>query len=360
VPKCKTCSNYWHKDFSINYECRLGYDTPDFGDTDACSSYDEQYTFGQQSGGSYEKERSQNKTDDHAEHEEEDQTSSSGYSGYSSSSGSSFSEWAFGNLLGGGIAVAIAFGAIWVTEHVTRFSGAWWIAVVIGVPAVLYAIRFMLAIAILLGIAYVLIQIVVHFVGTPSTKPDSKPAIYRNTATSSMYSSSRDNNLRPATSGSKAPQSNANEFSVSASGYLNPSGGLNYYPQNATDENLSTWWTPSPNRDGQNTWIRLDFKSIKTISAIDILVGSHYANYPKYGNLWDKNNRLTKAVLRFSNGNQITVSMRDVDEVQRIQFQPQETSYIILYPVEWIKGTKWNDLCISHLKPIEVIVSSKK
>lgn len=44
MPKCKTCSNYWHKDWSINYECRLGHDTPDFGDTEACSDYEEQFS----------------------------------------------------------------------------------------------------------------------------------------------------------------------------------------------------------------------------------------------------------------------------------------------------------------------------
>jgi len=57
MPKCRTCSNYWFKDWSINKECRLGHDTPDFGDTEACSEYEEQFTIGLKDGWSYEDEQ---------------------------------------------------------------------------------------------------------------------------------------------------------------------------------------------------------------------------------------------------------------------------------------------------------------
>ena len=40
TPTCKTCSNYQHRDWSINYECKLGHDTPDFDDTKACNDYE--------------------------------------------------------------------------------------------------------------------------------------------------------------------------------------------------------------------------------------------------------------------------------------------------------------------------------
>jgi len=41
TPKCKTCNNYQHRDWSVNYECKLGHDTPNFGDTNACDDYEE-------------------------------------------------------------------------------------------------------------------------------------------------------------------------------------------------------------------------------------------------------------------------------------------------------------------------------
>lgn len=83
MPKCKTCSNYWHKDWSINYECRLGHSTPDLGDTDACDDYEEQITIlGYPSGwGSEKDESSREERNTHLN----EKTSYSNTSSYSSS-----------------------------------------------------------------------------------------------------------------------------------------------------------------------------------------------------------------------------------------------------------------------------------
>ena len=96
MPKCRTCTHYWSKAFPEmpwNYECHLGHDMPDYGDTDSCSDYEEQYTIGMEKGWSYEKE---DKTYSHAEDviysgsKQEDAESylSSSYSCSSSSSNS--------------------------------------------------------------------------------------------------------------------------------------------------------------------------------------------------------------------------------------------------------------------------------
>jgi hypothetical protein len=86
------------------------------------------------------------------------------------------------------------------------------------------------------------------------------------------------------------------------------------------------------------------------VDAIEILNGSHYPNYSTYGDLYMKNNRLLKATLQFSNGNSQTIELKDVDKIQRISISPQNTNFIKLIPLEWAKGSTWNDLCISDFK----------
>jgi hypothetical protein len=41
--KCKNCTHYQNKDWSINYECALGHKTPDFGDTESCTDFNESW-----------------------------------------------------------------------------------------------------------------------------------------------------------------------------------------------------------------------------------------------------------------------------------------------------------------------------
>ncbi|WP_417914137.1 hypothetical protein [Candidatus Electronema sp. JM] len=47
MPRCKDCTHYWSKSFPEmpwNYECKFGHSTPDYGDTESCSDFKEQYT----------------------------------------------------------------------------------------------------------------------------------------------------------------------------------------------------------------------------------------------------------------------------------------------------------------------------
>ena len=140
-----------------------------------------------------------------------------------------------------------------------------------------------------------------------------------------------------------------NSASVSASSSMKSHGKLTYFPSNVADHNLKTWWTPSPpNSHGYNSWLKLYFGQNRKVGAVEIHNGSHFPDYPKYGNLYFKNNRLLKATLEFSNGFRQTINLREVDEIQRITFPVQVTNYIILIPLEWGRGSSWNDLCISE------------
>lgn len=143
-------------------------------------------------------------------------------------------------------------------------------------------------------------------------------------------------------------------ISVTASSYMAQSGNNKYTPEMAVDNDLQTWWSPaSPHSDGMNSWLKIDFGGIKKVNGIEIHNGSHFLNYPKYGNLYLKNNRLKKARLEFSNGSSEIITLKNIDEIQKINFSPVKTYYIKLVPLEISKGSAWNDLCISSFKAVE-------
>lgn len=140
--------------------------------------------------------------------------------------------------------------------------------------------------------------------------------------------------------------------SVTTSSFMpSKKSSLTYFPQNTIDDDLQTWWTPAPpNSDGTNSWLKFEFNGMVKVVAIEILNGSHYPNHPTYGNLYTKNNRLLKITLEFSNGNSQMIELREIDEIQRISINPTNTIFIKLIPLEWAKGSAWNDLCISDFK----------
>lgn len=141
--------------------------------------------------------------------------------------------------------------------------------------------------------------------------------------------------------------------SVTASNYMAQSGVYKYTPDMATDDNMQTWWSPArPKSDGHNSWIQIGFGGIKNVSEVEILNGSHFPNYPKYGNLYMRNNRLMKARVEFSDGSNQTISLKEIDDIQKINITSVNTSYVKLVPLDMGKGNTWDDLCISWFKAI--------
>lgn len=64
----------------------------------------------------------------------------------------------------GATSIAIGYCAIWALEHAITFSALWWIALIVGVPAAIFAIRFLLTLVFTLGVIYCLFMIIQYFV----------------------------------------------------------------------------------------------------------------------------------------------------------------------------------------------------
>lgn len=139
--------------------------------------------------------------------------------------------------------------------------------------------------------------------------------------------------------------------SVSASSFLSADGFI-YRPENVSDNKLETWWTPKEKELNQ-AWIRLDLDQETTINGISIHGGSHYKDFPNYGDLYNLNLRVKTAELLFSDGSRTNVNLEDIDRIQTINFDPVKTRYVELKVTSTYASEKWNDLCISHLDVVQ-------
>lgn len=135
---------------------------------------------------------------------------------------------------------------------------------------------------------------------------------------------------------------------VNASSYFSADDFV-YKPANVIDNNLKTWWSPKRN-DFSSNWLQVTFNASEAIRGIEIHGGSHYPDYPNYGDIYSKNHRVKTAVLEFSDGSSETIRLKDVDAVQEFKFSPRNTRYVILKIKTWYPTEKWKDLCVSHFK----------
>ena len=80
--KCKNCTHYQHKDWSINYECALGHKTPDFGDTGSCTDFNESWASEIIRGGNDYSNSSNNETDNKSHIKKECSSGTNEFSNY--------------------------------------------------------------------------------------------------------------------------------------------------------------------------------------------------------------------------------------------------------------------------------------
>jgi hypothetical protein len=136
---------------------------------------------------------------------------------------------------------------------------------------------------------------------------------------------------------------------LESSGFLK-SGKDEYKVENVIDNNIKTWWTPSPNRQGKGTHITFYFDKESEMNCMDILGGSHDPNFPQYGDIFKLNNRVKVASLEFSGGEKYYFILNDEDEMQHVTFPKVSALYATIRIEVVYPGSKWHDLCISEVK----------
>jgi len=134
---------------------------------------------------------------------------------------------------------------------------------------------------------------------------------------------------------------------ASASSYLE--GNKNKYtPDMAFDWNRKTSWQDGlENSNGKGEYLTLEFETPQTVEFLQIFPGN-----AKSRELYQQNERIKKARIKFSNGKSVTYEFDD-DYNQKYQFiwlnKPVETQSIKIEVLEVYPGETYMDLCVSEV-----------
>lgn len=133
---------------------------------------------------------------------------------------------------------------------------------------------------------------------------------------------------------------------VSASSSRRSEKGNFYMPELAFDGNSRTAWAEGANGSGIGQWIVFDFKQEMNLKSIIIEPG-----YFKTEELWRKNNRISMATIKLSDGTTKDIKFPDELKSQTIEFENKNVKSVMIT----IKGiypgqTDSEDTLISEVK----------
>jgi hypothetical protein len=135
----------------------------------------------------------------------------------------------------------------------------------------------------------------------------------------------------------------------SASSHLPTDPGGQYEPWLATDGALETSWVEGVPGPGIGEWFMLTFPGAAEISYINLDVG-----YDRDADSFYANNRIRRATLIFSGGEQIDVTLSDIRGMQTIALAHYagsniETTFVKLIIQEVYPGSEYDDTCLAEI-----------
>lgn len=107
----------------------------------------------------------------------------------------------------------------------------------------------------------------------------------------------------------------------------------------------SMWCEGEESSDGTGEWLDVRFGQPQTVSELSLVNGMGGSL-----SVWMRGNRTTEATLEFSDGSKETIKIKNVVMPQKVSFSPKMTSSVKVIFESIVKGTKYNDLCISEAR----------
>jgi hypothetical protein len=137
---------------------------------------------------------------------------------------------------------------------------------------------------------------------------------------------------------------------ASASSVLPSDRWGTYHAWSAIDDRLDSPWTEGVAGPGIGEWVMLTFPGEIEVWGIGLDVG-----YDRDADLFRANNRIKRAVLIFSNGEEIEVTLSDTQGMQmtvlaRAPGPSIETTYIKVVIREVYPGTRYDDTCLGEIE----------
>ena len=112
-----------------------------------------------------------------------------------------------------------------------------------------------------------------------------------------------------------------------------------------TDDPMTKWVPTKSVPNGIGEWIQISADGNQYVSGLNILNGYH-----KNSETWQKNNRVEKCTLTFSNGYMQQITLPDTMAMINVKLdEPQETQYVRITIDSVYPGTTWNDTAITYI-----------
>lgn len=131
-------------------------------------------------------------------------------------------------------------------------------------------------------------------------------------------------------------------------------GKTSYPPQNLTDGQDTTWWTPESPRSGRGAEIVLEVDSSQ--SFMGLIIGNlPDREHPEYGHLFSLNNRIETGRIRMignrGDTTEFSFSLEDLPGKHFLPFpySSRKFSKLLIRIEKVYRGEKWNDLAIAGL-----------
>jgi len=122
---------------------------------------------------------------------------------------------------------------------------------------------------------------------------------------------------------------------------------LSYYPCKASDGDIMTSWVEGASGNGVGEWVRVDLDSEKAYYGLNI-----FAGYGESEDLWEKNGRVKKVRVDFSNGESEEFNLADVYEYQDLVFDVPVSGlqYADIEILEVYEGTDYDDTALAEVR----------
>jgi hypothetical protein len=137
---------------------------------------------------------------------------------------------------------------------------------------------------------------------------------------------------------------------ASASSVLPADRWGTYHAWSAIDDRLDSPWTEGVAGPGIDEWVMLTFPGKIEVWGIGLDVG-----YDRDTELFRANNRIKRALLIFSNGEEVEITLSDKQGIQMIALARApgpsiETNYIKIVIKEVYPGTRYDDTCLGEIE----------
>jgi hypothetical protein len=137
---------------------------------------------------------------------------------------------------------------------------------------------------------------------------------------------------------------------ASASSVLPSDRWGTYHAWSAIDGRLDSPWTEGVSGPGIDEWVMLTFPGKIEVWGIGLDVG-----YDRDADLFRANNRIKRALLIFSNGEEVEVTLSDKQGIQMIALARApgpsiETTYVKVVIKEIYPGTRYDDTCLGEIE----------